>query len=97
MFILLTYDIDGNESEDKKRLRKVAKVCEKYGIRVQNSVFELVIDNKELVILKNELKNIIKQDDSIRFYKLGKNYKNDIETLGNENKIELKNNDAIIF
>ena len=97
MFILLTYDIDGNESEDKKRLRKVAKTCEKYGIRVQNSVFELVINNKELVLLKNELENIIKPEDSIRFYKLGKNYKNDIETLGNENKIELKNDNAIIF
>ena len=97
MFILLTYDIDGNTNEDKKRLRKIAKICEQYGIRVQNSVFELEIDNKEFLVLKNKLEKEMSASDSIRFYKLGKNYKNNIETIGVQNQIELKNNDAIIF
>jgi CRISPR-associated protein Cas2 len=97
MFILLTYDIDGNETEDKKRLRKVAKVCEQFGVRVQNSVFELDIDSKTLVTLKNSLSKIIKDRDSIRFYKLGSNFKNNIEILGTENNIEIKDDNALFF
>ena len=97
MFVLLTYDIDGNEAEDKKRLRLVAKICEKYGIRVQNSVFELEIDNKKLTLLKGELSAIIKQKDSVRFYRLGNNYKNQIDIIGRKNNIEIKDNNALIF
>lgn len=97
MFILLTYDIEGIEKDDKKRLRDVAKVCENYGIRVQNSVFELNIDNKQFIELKNNLLKIIHEKDSVRFYKLGNNYKNDIEVIGSANKIEIKDNNAFIF
>lgn len=97
MFILLTYDIENKSKEGKKRLRKVAKTCENYGIRVQNSVFELNIDSTNLIKLKNELKTIISDNDSIRIYKMSKNYKNDIEIIGKKETIEISSNNSFII
>ena len=45
MMILITYDINTETSAGKKRLRKVAKECQNYGQRVQNSVFECLVDS----------------------------------------------------
>ena len=89
MFILLTYDIDFKDNNSHKRLNKVAKICESYGIRVQNSVFELTIDNGEFLLLKNKLEEVIKNNDSIRFYLLGNNYKNKVEVIGKQEIIEI--------
>lgn len=97
MFIILTYDIENSSIEGKKRLRKVAKICENYGVRVQNSVFELDINNGDLIKLKNELRRIILCGDSIKIYKLGNNYKNDIEVLGKEEKLEISSNSSFII
>lgn len=97
MFVLLTYDIELKDEIGKSRLRKIAKICEKYGIRVQNSVFELKVDNSQLLTLKNELSKTISIDDSIRIYKLGNNYLNKIEILGKEEKIELSSDNSFIF
>ena len=86
MLVLITYDVNTENDAGKRRLRKVAKVCVNYGIRVQNSVFECVIDSAKLVVLKNELYKIIDKDkDSIRFYNLGNNYKNKVEHYGAKN------------
>ena len=52
MMVVLSYDVDTSDSAGAKRLRKVAKVCEAYGCRVQNSVFELLIEPAQLVALK---------------------------------------------
>lgn len=94
MFILMTYDI----SDSPRRLHKVAKIAEKYGIRVQNSVFELEVDISELTKLKQEISKVINmQCDSIRFYKLGKNYKNNIDILGSCKSIELSQDKSFIF
>ena len=87
MFILLTYDINLKDENGKFRLRKVAKICENYGIRVQNSVFELDLTAGELKKLENELTKIIDINDSIRIYELGNNYKNKIEIIGKKEKI----------
>lgn len=97
MFILLTYDIDFKDENSQKRLRKIAKVCESYGIRVQNSVFELTLDCGEFLILKDKLNNIIKNNDSIRFYILGNNYKNKIEVIGKTEMIELSKNNCFLL
>lgn len=97
MFILLTYDIEFNDENSKKRLKKVAKYCEKYGIRVQNSVFELNIHNGDLIKLKNDLLEIISENDSIRIYKIGNNFQNKVEVLGKLEKIELSSNNSLIF
>lgn len=86
MFILITYDINTTTKEGRSRLRKVAKVCLNYGQRVQNSVFECKVDEGQFRSLKHELERIIDQkNDSLRFYRLGKDYDKTIEQMG-ENK-----------
>ena len=88
MFIILTYDI--NRTDGGRRLQKVAKVCEGYGIRVQDSVFELQINRAELIELKAKLNKIIdRQHDSIRIYTIGKVPSHHVEILGINNEIEL--------
>ena len=52
MLVLITYDVNTENPAGKKRLRKVAKLCERYGIRVQNSVFEVLLDAAQLETLK---------------------------------------------
>ena len=55
MMLVVTYDVDTSDSAGQKRLRKVAKICERHGMRVQNSVFEVLVDASQLVVLKQEL------------------------------------------
>jgi len=86
MMILITYDVRTDSDSGQRRLRKVAKVCEKYGQRVQNSVFECVLDASQFVFVKNELSQLINtNEDSLRFYSLGNNYKNQIVVMGKSN------------
>ena len=76
MFVLITYDVNTENSEGKRRLRKVAKTCVNYGHRVQNSVFECEMDASTCRLVKEILLGIIDQGkDSLRFYYLGKNRK----------------------
>jgi len=83
MFILITYDINTTTLEGKKRLRDVAKICQNYGQRVQNSVFECKVDEGQFRLIKHQLSKVIDHDnDSLRFYRLGKNYKNTVEQMG---------------
>lgn len=83
MLVLVTYDVNTESSNGKKRLRHVAKKCVDYGQRVQNSVFECSVMPDQYVKLKNDLENIIDlEKDSLRFYLLGKNWDNRVETLG---------------
>ena len=83
MLILITYDVDTTTKAGAKLLRKVAKECLNYGQRVQNSVFECLLTEAQLVGLKAVLSSIIDDStDSIRFYFLGNNWKRKIETLG---------------
>ena len=83
MLILITYDVDTTTKAGEKRLRKVAKECVNYGQRVQNSVFECLLSEAQLVGLKAVLSSIIDNTtDSIRFYFLGNNWQQKIESLG---------------
>lgn len=83
MLLVITYDVDTTNAKGAKRLRKVAKLCERNGMRVQNSVFEVLVDAAQLVVLKAELSEIIDHEhDSVRFYRLGNSYQNKIETMG---------------
>lgn len=91
MLILVTYDVDTTSSDGQRRLRRVAKECMNYGQRVQNSVFECVVDFTQFTQLKMNLKGIISEDiDSIRFYQLGNNYDAKVETLGVKKGINIK-------
>ena len=83
MMVLVSYDVMVTSPSGKKRLRKVAKACSDYGQRVQNSVFECVIDPAQWVKLKNILEKIIDDKiDSLRYYYLGANYKRRVEHVG---------------
>ena len=85
MMILVTYDVNTKLTEGKRRLRNVAKVCLDYGQRVQNSVFECSLTPADFIELKHKLVKIIDDEtDSIRFYLLGKNWQNRIETIGQD-------------
>jgi CRISPR-associated protein Cas2 len=71
MLILVTYDVSTETKEGRRRLRNVAKVCQSFGQRVQNSVFECDINQMQYEELEIELLGIInKSEDSLRLYKL---------------------------
>lgn len=81
--MLITYDVNTETAAGRARLRKVAKQCVNYGRRVQNSVFECILDNAQSVLLKSILTDIIDEKvDSLRFYNLGNNYKTKVEHVG---------------
>jgi len=81
--VLITYDVSTTSPEGRKRLRLVAKQCVNHGQRVQNSVFECMLDPGQFQILKNKLGELINKDeDSLRFYNLGNNWNNKIQHLG---------------
>jgi len=83
MLIVITYDVETSSPAGQRRLRKVARICENYGQRVQNSVFECSLDSAQLVLVKGKLlKEIDDKKDSLRFYKLGKNWEGKVEHYG---------------
>ena len=83
MLVLVTYDVNTEEASGKRRLRQVAKQCVNHGQRVQNSVFECLLDAAQCKMLQAKLLAIIDQEkDSLRFYYLGNAYKNKIEHFG---------------
>lgn len=83
MMVLVTYDVETTTSAGKKRLRKVAKSCMGRGQRVQNSVFECLVDPAQFTELKQKLVKIIDPEcDSLRFYFLGSNWKSHVEHVG---------------
>ena len=83
MLVLITYDVNTQDKEGQRRLRKVAKECVNHGIRVQNSAFECIIDPAQCRVLKQKLTELIdQQTDSLRFYYLGDSKKAKIEHIG---------------
>jgi CRISPR-associated protein Cas2 len=83
MMVLVTYDVNTETLEGRRRLRNVAKKCKNFGQRVQNSVFECLVDPSQWTVLKQELLDIIESDkDSLRFYFLGANWKRRVEHAG---------------
>ncbi len=92
MFILITYDVNITSPHGAKRLRNIARACQNYGKRVQNSVFECILTEAQYIKLKNQIKDIIDSElDSIRFYILGKDWKRKVETLGNDTGVDFTN------
>ena len=83
MLVLITYDVSTESIEGQRRLRRVAKVCLDYGQRVQKSVFECLVDPEQWVRLRQRLLEETKlEEDSLRFYFLGKNWKLRVEHVG---------------
>ena len=83
MMTLISYDVSTIDKTGRTRLRKVAKICQNYGQRVQNSVFEISIDYGNFLKVKDELLKVIDVDkDSLRFYYLGDNWQRKVEHYG---------------
>lgn len=83
MLVIVTYDVSTQDKAGKTRLRKVAKECVNYGQRVQNSVFECVLDSSQALMLKDKLLSLIDEEkDSLRFYYLGNKYQTKVEHFG---------------
>lgn len=96
MLVLITYDVAITTDGGKARLRRVAKICEQYGIRVQNSVFECIVDATQKKQLELELVKVIdEQVDSIRIYQLGNQYRNKVKHIGAKETINVE--DPLIF
>jgi len=83
MMVVVTYDVNTQTAAGRKRLRTVAKICVDYGQRVQNSVFECLVDPVEFAQLRDKLEaEIDPTQDSLRYYYLGKNWKRRVEHVG---------------
>lgn len=88
--MLITYDVNTKTAQGIRRLLRVAKVCMNYGQRVQNSVFECLVDSTQFAIVKKQLLDIIDLErDSVRYYVLGEKYKNKIEHIGVQRAFDL--------
>ncbi|WP_338669721.1 CRISPR-associated endonuclease Cas2 [Pseudodesulfovibrio methanolicus] len=83
MLVLVSYDVSFEEPDGKRRLRRIAKICENFGQRVQYSVFECVVEPAQWVQLRHRLLDAYDEDrDSLRFYFLGKNWQRRVEQHG---------------
>ena len=91
MLVLVSYDVSTMTAEGRKRLRHIAKQCQNYGIRVQDSVFECNVDSSQWCGLKAELEQICDpQTDSLRYYYLGKNYRTKVEHFGAKEAVDVE-------
>ena len=83
MLMLVSYDVNTTSDAGRRRLRRIAKVCEDWGIRVQNSVFECSIDWSQWLAFKRRSEAICDPEvDSLRYYNLGNNYQNKVVHYG---------------
>ena len=83
MLVLVTYDVNTESKVGQARLRRVAKICEDFGQRVQNSVFECLVDPAQWTELRKRLVDVANLElDSLRFYFLGKNWQRRVEHVG---------------
>jgi len=83
MMILVSYDVSTTTREGERRLRRVAKACQNRGQRVQNSVFECLLENEQWVSFRADLLKIADlESDSLRFYFLGSEWQRRVEHHG---------------
>lgn len=83
MMVLVTYDVSLEDEKGKRRLRRISKICSDWGQRVQNSVFECLLEPAQWVMLKARLEGEIDPSrDSLRYYFLGANWKRRVEHVG---------------
>ena len=91
MLVLITYDVETVSAAGQKRLRKVSKLCQNYGQRVQNSVFECLVDAAIMRQLKHRLVGMIDEEkDSLRFYYLGNGWRNRVAHVGAKPSVDLE-------
>lgn len=71
MLVIVCYDVNTETREGRRRLRRVARLCEGVGQRVQKSVFECQVDRARFETLERDLLTEIKaEEDNLRFYRI---------------------------
>lgn len=96
MLVVITYDVSTETAAGQKQLRRVARECQNYGQRVQNSVFECHLDSAELRTVEAVLEKIIdKEKDSLRFYVIGSSYEGKVKHIGARPSVDVT--DTLIF
>ena len=89
MMVLVSYDVSTMETAGARRLRRVAKICQNHGQRVQYSVFECIVDPAQWTKMRQQLLSVIDdQQDSLRFYFLGANWRKRVEHVGAKEGID---------
>ena len=89
MLVLISYDVATKDGGGQNRLRRVAKTCEDFGQRVQYSVFECIVDPAQWTVLRERLiREIDQEQDSLRFYHLGSNWRRRVEHIGAKEGID---------
>ncbi len=97
MLYVLAYDISTESKAGEKRLRKMAKICENYGQRVQKSVFEFQVEEKKFLQLKNEvLKNMKEDEDAVRIYRILEPRDKNVEEYGTFEAIDYEEDTLIV-
>lgn len=97
MLVLVSYDVSFEDEGGKRRLRRIAKVCQDYGQRVQYSVFECVVDPAQWTRLRHRLlEEYDEERDSLRFYFLGKNWQRRVEQHGGGNSYDPETDTLIL-
>jgi CRISPR-associated protein Cas2 len=90
MYVLVTYDVSTKNTAGQRRLRNVARTCQDYGQRVQNSVFEMQVDPAQWVQCKDRLLQAFnEEEDSLRFYYLGRNWQRRVEHHGTKDTYDI--------
>lgn len=83
MLILVAYDVSTETRAGRRRLRRVAKVCQNYGQRVQKSVFECKVDKTTYEVLEHELLDEIDtNEDNLRLYRLSEPVEEHVKEFG---------------
>jgi len=96
MLMLVTYDVNTTDGAGRRRLRRVARICRDFGQRVQLSVFECQVDPAQWTSLRALLiKEIDEKTDSLRFYRLGSNWRPRVEHVGTRPALDLEG--SLIF
>ena len=97
MLVLVSYDVSTINRAGRTRLRRLAKTCEDFGQRVQNSVFECILDQAQWAMLRAALLDVYsEEEDSLRFYFLGKNWTSRVEHHGAKETVDLEHDTIVI-
>jgi CRISPR-associated protein Cas2 len=97
MMVLVSYDVATTSSAGRRRLRRVAKICQNYGQRVQDSVFECVVEPAEWTSLKLRLlAESDEKEDSLRFYFLGANWRGKVKHHGAKPTLDVQEDPLIV-
>jgi CRISPR-associated protein Cas2 len=91
MELVVTYDVATDTAAGRRRLRQVAKICEGFGQRVQQSVFECVVDATGLVLLEHQLSTVIEpREDSLRIYRLREPRERYLRVIGQRPEFDVR-------